>query len=134
MAEYIEIVKGLRICAAPSTCEGCPRNEAGGGYVDCYLRLKKDAADAIEALEEKAMALSETLYAYEHPWISVTERLPQDGQDILAYLANEQETRILAANYDHGIWYDCCFNTQVDTDQITHWRPIPEPPKADKNN
>ena len=122
-----ELVKRLRNCTSDTVedCAGCPYQ---GGYKGTYCMngLITDAADAIEALEEKAMALSETLYAYEHPWIPVTERLPQDGQDVLAYLANEYETRIIPANYDHGVWYDCIFNRQAD--QITHWMPPPEPP------
>lgn len=93
---------------------------------DNALANAASAADAIEELEEKAQALAETLYAYEHPWIPVTERLPQDGQDVLAYLANKYETRIIPANYDHGVWFDCIFARQAD--QITHWMPTPEPP------
>lgn len=39
------------------------------------------AVDAIEELEEKVQVYAETLYAYEHPWISVTERLPKGADE-----------------------------------------------------
>ena len=61
-------------------------------------------------------------------WIPCSERPPKDGQDILAYLINEHEARIVPANYDHGTWYDCIFNKLIPADQITHWMPSPKPP------
>lgn len=52
---YEELIKSLRICGAPISCEGCPH------YADedpnCYLRLKIEAADAIEALSKELMDL-----------------------------------------------------------------------------
>lgn len=60
-------------------------------------------------------------------WIPITERLPEDGTDILAYMSDEFESRIFPANYDHGIWFDCIFN--VSQSIVTHWMPLPEPPK-----
>lgn len=61
-------------------------------------------------------------------WTPCSERPPEDGQDILAYLVNEHEARIVPANYDHGTWYDCIFNKLIPADQITHWMPSPKPP------
>ena len=62
-------------------------------------------------------------------WIPVAERLPKDGADILAYTENGENARIVPANYDRGIWYDCCFNRVAEN--ITHWMPLPEPPKEE---
>lgn len=67
-------------------------------------------------------------------WIPCSERPPKDGQDILAYLTNEHEARIVPANYDHGTWYDCIFNKPISADQITHWMPRPEPPKENEDD
>lgn len=84
------------------------------------------AADAVEELEEKAQAYAETLYAYEHPWIPVSSALPEDGSDILAVQSYCGEVRIVPANYDRGVWYDCVFNRVAE--HITHWMQLPQPP------
>lgn len=62
-------------------------------------------------------------------WISVDEKLPEDGSDVLAYMSNDVESRIIPANYDHGIWFDCLFNCHATN--ITHWMKIPSPPKKE---
>ena len=62
-------------------------------------------------------------------WVSVNDRLPNDGQDVLAYLYNGEETRIAPFNYDKGTWYDCVMNCTVAINSITHWMPLPDPPK-----
>ena len=65
-------------------------------------------------------------------WIPVTDRLPEDGSDILAYAENGEDARIVPANYDRGTWFDCCFNRV--TENITHWMPLPEPPKEETHD
>ena len=57
-------------------------------------------------------------------WISVTERLPEDDSDVLAYSRNGEEGRIYPANYAKGVWFDCIFTTPA-TDTTTHWMPLP---------
>lgn len=64
-------------------------------------------------------------------WIPVTERLPDDGDDVLAYLSDEYESRIFPANYDHGIWFDC--NLNVSQSSVTHWMLIPEAPQEESH-
>lgn len=86
--------------------------------------LLNEAADALEELEEKAQAYAETLYAYEHPWIPVSSALPEDGSDILAVQSYCGEVRIVPANYDRGVWYDCVYNRVAE--HITHWMPVPQ--------
>ena len=65
-------------------------------------------------------------------WISVKDRLPDNASDVLAYYDSECEIRIAPVNYYKGVWYDCVFNRPLDTlgqQKITHWMPLPEPPK-----
>lgn len=64
-------------------------------------------------------------------WISVSERLPEDDSNVLAYLRIGEEGRIYPANYAKGVWWDCSFNTPA-TKTTTHWMPLPEPPKEEK--
>lgn len=60
-------------------------------------------------------------------WIPVSERLPENDSDVLAYLRIGEEGRIYPANYANGVWWDCIFNTPA-TKTTTHWMPLPEPP------
>ena len=54
---YEQTVENLRRCAKEdSDCAHCPLFLYRGG-IDCYDKLKKDAADAIERLEQEVSAL-----------------------------------------------------------------------------
>ena len=67
-------------------------------------------------------------------WISVEERLPEvdkryDGYEYSAELLVYDGLRRRAAYYCHtsGVWYDSRY--EDDTFEVTHWMPMPEPPK-----
>lgn len=64
-------------------------------------------------------------------WISVKDRLPDNEQDVLAYLDCGEETRIAPCNYVNGVWFDCTMNCVVILQHVTHWMPLPEPPKEE---
>ena len=57
-------------------------------------------------------------------WIPVSERLPEDGRQVLACT---KKGKAFSAHYDHfwGCW------GVSHTVEITHWMPLPEPPKKD---
>lgn len=72
-------------------------------------------------------------------WIAVSERLPNDGEDVLLYDKN-------FAFMDIGTYYKVgskgsrkqtpCFTVmghKHPTDDYTHWMPLPEPPKEGNN-
>ena len=82
--------------------------------------LVRDAADVIEELSKPK-------------WIPVTDRLPEDGSDVLAYLKYADNSRIAAANYYKGTWQDCIMGRLYLTEEgfVTHWMPLPEPPEEE---
>ena len=108
------------------------------GYEKGYEAGKKEAEDEILILKQKRANIFEILDSYERgrasalKWIPVTERLPADGSDILAYTYDECESRIFPANYANGWWHDCLFNIRIIA--VTHWMPLPEPPKESNND
>lgn len=55
------------------------------------------------------------------PWIPCSERLPKVGEEVLAYSSSRG---VVADYYDRGIF---------GYGDVTHWMPIPELPKEDKN-
>lgn len=93
-----------------------------------WLRDKADRAQNLSWTRMMHMA-ADRLWILENRqrWIPVTERLPENGTNILSYMSDEFESRIFPANYDCGIWFDCVLN--VSQSMVTHWMPLPEPPK-----
>ena len=63
-------------------------------------------------------------------WISVKERLPEEGEDVLAYLG-EGIFEICWMLKD-GVWETR--DSYLDTDAVTHWMALPEPPKEEGEN
>ena len=61
-------------------------------------------------------------------WISVEERLPEEDKDVLAYNGAYMIIAAYATN-PTKYWYTI---TGSVTRTITHWMPLPEPPKEEK--
>ncbi len=108
-----EIVKALRACATSSiTCEECPYN---GQTSLCFNNLKIIAADMLEQDAKKTS------------WISVKDRMPEDDATYLVYGRNGYGI-VFAVYYGDGEWLTCDDLTNI-TRFVTHWMPLPEPPK-----
>lgn len=63
-------------------------------------------------------------------WISVKDRLPEPHRMVIVYVANRAgwwniETDFLNLN---GSWAS---NADSDWHIVTHWMPLPEPPKEE---
>lgn len=70
-------------------------------------------------------------------WISVKDRLPPENETVLVFL-NNQEIELMAYCKYFGYLkkenepIEYCwggYNGAYDIDQVTHWMPLPEPPK-----
>jgi hypothetical protein len=65
-------------------------------------------------------------------WISVNERQPNPDDDVLLYLtATHQDVSSVVVTG----WFDCgygfkTFERTLSFHKITHWMPLPEPPKV----
>ena len=112
MRDCEKLAKALRCChlTSGSGCAECPRRLENND--SCY-KLLPDAADAIEELQA----------ALPH-WISVEERLPEQGERVLV-----SNGGFICESYlsQSGKWQrggvDMFFMTP------THWMPLPAPPK-----
>ena len=65
-------------------------------------------------------------------WISVKDRLPELNQPVLVFAPTEDENYLV--DYIHSfldgnpLW-NWCVNVENNQQTVTHWMPLPEPPK-----
>lgn len=82
-------------------------NVNNGSGLEKKIEVCRMAIDAIREQEERR-------------WIPVTERLPDIGKVVLIY-SKEDDVEV---DYYGGDMFGYC--------NVTHWMPLPEPPKEDK--
>lgn len=127
-----EIKKGLECCSNKNTrCrKGCPYVDDGS--LDALI---PDSLAYIQRLERSYDAHRQTIEelnryiaawgVHQHEWVSVKDRQPcvEEGR----YLICLDDGFITTAIWDNGweLW--------ADAGEVTHWMPLPEPPKEDKH-
>jgi hypothetical protein len=124
-----EVIQALKCCAsAEDNCYNCPLNMKGAGIKSecCITAMSRAALDLI--------------YRKQSEWISVEERLPDVcGMPVLMVAENEYgQTNVVKGFTDYtcpvvfhtnemeyyGIWRAW---------KVTHWMPLPKPPKGDRH-
>ena len=63
-------------------------------------------------------------------WIPVTERLPEKGEEVLVFDTRENWTGFARLRPDET-WTALGFDFPFDLGEVTHWMPLPEPPKGE---
>lgn len=81
--------------------------------------------------------LAEELYNMgyrKQEWIPVTERLPEKGQEVLAYRGDFRGEMMNTYTYlGSGNWEDDYgYRGSAEHEGLTHWMPLPEPPETEK--
>ena len=85
-----------------------------------YLTPIAESASLERYKEALSMAVAALREQEERRWIPVTERLPDIGIEVLVY------------SEDDGICVDYYGGDFFGYYGVTHWMPLPEPPKEDK--
>ena len=103
------------------------------------FRLLEEAAAALEQLQAENDRLKEE--AQQMRWIPVEEMLPEEGKRCLLYTPCDG---IICVGYYAGKdeWQHrhkwrlvtAMRSTQTLTKKVTHWMPLPSPPKEEKKN
>lgn len=120
MKTFDEIKQALAGCKPGRCAPDCPY----GDRIGCVQELHRDALAMIQQLEAQVPK-----------WIGVEERLPERavlaacfdpemycyGEYIIGYVARTDDSEFVIAENDHEI-----------LDGVTHWMPLPEPPKEDE--
>ena len=130
MRDYEELVDRLR--AGTYTAE------------ELSIILPK-AADAIEEQLQKALDVVNDAHNegydvgywagrrdYEPKWISVEERLPEEGKNVLVCICANGKYDITRGWYDKKQGFCCWDDAAMESaDFITHWMSLPEPPRGE---
>lgn len=119
---YDELIRALRGCVLSKPCNGCPYYDQDGPTEKCAT-MNIAAADAIEELLQKMQQLSQ--------WIPVTEQSIHSGWYLVA--CNEWGgSAVRKAIFDEvtRMWMEFpCGGPKDITKFVTHYMPLPEPPK-----
>lgn len=114
------------------------KNKDGSLVTDCFiLRPAKDPA-AVAALRAYAAATDNAELAADiinwvgaepNEWVSVEERLPEVGQEVLVYWRNtsQKAEHFELTHYDGDHWF-LLDNTERPWIVVVAWTPLPAPP------
>lgn len=109
------------------------------GYLSPYMRKMIDACPTLEVVpmnyHEQCMQLSVNRRIQAEKavpkWISVKDRLPEPDTKVLVYGRNEYGVYCITCHYSaHRKWL-YHNRTTAEGKTITHWMPLPEPPKEE---
>jgi hypothetical protein len=81
--------------------------------------------DKLDEITDEKIALLTAIDALEQDigWISVKDRMPEEGVDVLVYL-NRKDADVDFVDKSGNFFY-------YDEGKVTHWRPLPEPPESE---
>lgn len=113
------VMRGLICCKFGGMCGECPYNlddeQNEIDIEDCTKALAEDVYDYIKQLVTNTPR-----------WISVKNELPKLGQKVIAVFTDGDKQIVDQARYSDG-GFDFASWDYVKT--VTHWQPMPEPPK-----
>ena len=130
MKLHEKIKKGLAYCDSRD-------NMLNGCAVGCPYWYDKDGCHSTE-MKIDALAYIQQLEERQPRWISVIDRIPAPETRVIASAVdNDGESIVVITTYTHRLyglglrgWIEPwqCFSCNY---KITHWMPLPEPPKEE---
>lgn len=128
-----EILKALRrsmVQTGSLVCLGCGY-EHNCGVHGC--RIMQEAADLIEKLTGRCARYAEEIAVLQEreKWVPVTGRLPEvwrndETSELVNYMIYSPDFGVDIGNYHANAKKWLCMALPCT---VTHWRPLPEPPK-----
>ena len=99
-------------------------------FIDSKVLDGKEYEDAELYYQDFAQELEKLYTNYEkaEKWIPVTERLPENGNVVVGYMTFG-EFRTLKCKIATHRWEGVLLDYPMDA--VTHWMPLPEPPKGE---
>jgi hypothetical protein len=115
-----------------ATCKDCLHYAVCADLADQFIKTFHDpSANGCENFKDRTKYMEvvhcgncEHFHEAEQEWVSVKDRLPDVGCDVLFMCENK--------SYGVGAYSDTYrdfFSGQFPVKGVTHWMPLPEPPK-----
>lgn len=103
-------------------------------FSEMELPLKECEVTIMHEAALPLIGYIEHLEAAQPKWISVEERMPEPFVSVIVHMPQETPCPTVHEGYrtNDGRWYSAHFVREFD--EITHWMPLPEPPKEDTND
>ena len=92
-------------------------------WKDLHKRIEESSLPAMDAMEGRYLRQIKELEAAIPRWISVKERLPRPGQEVLAF--DNEIVRVKAISTQNK-WHPYINGSNCDP---SHWMPLPKPPE-----
>lgn len=129
MADRVNsLLAELRGCGETWTCGDCKR----GNSPEMCQSLVLDAADMLQEYVDRCKRYADEIMALREKsrWISVTERLPAEGERVLAAV---EDVCVGEAYRDmRDVWmrsYGTPWDASIGV-SVTHWMPLPDAPEV----
>ena len=85
-----------------------------------------ELVDPVEAVADYLLDSGVTV----QEWISVRDRLPEKGEEVLVFDTRENWTGFAWLRPDET-WTALGFDFPFDLGEVTHWMPLPQSPKGE---
>lgn len=130
MADRVNsLLADLAHCSGDHSCELC--NHCDNGNFMCIDNLAADAADMLQEYVDRCARYADEIMALRerYQWIPVTERLPAEGERVLAAVEGAWVGEAYRDMRDvwmrsYGTPWDAAIGVSV-----THWMPLPDAPR-----
>lgn len=141
MSDYTKLIEWLR---ADVLCTYEETKHMQGLAADAIEALQRACANYAEQAEELQVAVdgyeaNTDVQFVEHgtyselkfvpKWIPVTERLPENNTRVIGFMAWKA---MAAVERQHNRWYSIDHLEPLPDEAVTHWMPLPQPPKVDE--
>ena len=109
-----------------NTLDGCKKDKYNA---DCPISNTVPSAQDWANVDATEICKAMSTKHDKSEWISVEERLPPPFISVLVHMPGERPLPTVHEGYitGNGKWYAAHFPREAD--EITHWMPLPEPPK-----
>ena len=128
--EILTALRRLKVETGSLACMGCGR-EHDCGVHGC--QIAREAAELIEKLTDRCARYAEEIAVLQEreKWVPVTERLPEvwrndETSELVNYMIYSPDFGVDIGNYHANAKKWLCMALPCT---VTHWRPLPEPPK-----
>lgn len=100
--------------------------------LDKDLERAKEWASFWEKEANEALKKFQVAVASKPRWLPVTGRLPEDFKKVLVFWQEHSEPMIDTAFWMEDSKSFNCSHWERAGEKVTHWMPLPDPPKGDK--